>query len=185
MSLSAAKDPDRLRAAKACLAAMLKGRPDTSVENPKYHIEMVEVLAHLSDADLAILSHPVTGLQTTLKYLPTPADVHGFLRDHRARKEQFEPAPTNYRKLNDEPKGAWDAETDYERKKRVVRELLGYDPDERGAPARKNRVPAPPPSPEDFASIKLTTPDKPVSRHLKALLVEQGYFDELRSRNAS
>lgn len=182
MSLNAAKDPEQLRAAKACLAGLLKGRPDTNAENPKYHLEMVEVLAHLSDEDRAILCHPVTGLQTVLKYLPTPADVHGFLRDHKMRREQFAPAPTAYRKLSDESLGPWDQETDYERKRRVVRELLGYDPDKPGTPSKRNLVP---PSADDLAGVKLRTPVQPITRQLKEKLMEEGYFDQLRGHHAA
>lgn len=184
MSLNAAKEPERLRSAKACLAAMMKGRPDTAVENPKYHLEMVETLAHLTEEQLAVLSHPVTGLQTVLKYLPTPADVHTFLREKEERRRQFEPAPSHWKKIEEDPNAPWNKETDAEKKRRVVRELLGYDPDDRGAPAKRNLVP---PSTEDLKSLKLKSPDKPISPQLIAKLEAEGYpfIPGRKTRNAA
>lgn len=164
---------ERLVAARAALSALMKGRPDTNAENPKYLAEMVESLAHLTDQELAWLTHPRDGLQTVCKFLPTPADVHQFLRERKARAEQFQPAPTGWRKLEDEPTAPWNQETDAERKKRVVEELLGYNPDTVGAPA-KRRVFVPP-TDEDLANLKLKTPQAPLSPYLLKALRAQGY----------
>lgn len=169
---NAANNPERLRSAKACLAQMLKGRPEIGAENPKYLLEMVEVLAHVSDEDQAVLSHPVTGLQTVLKYLPTPADIHSFLREHHARKEQFKPAPTSWKKIEDDPDAPWNKETDAERKKRVVEELLGYNPDKKGAPSKRTSTP---PTEQDLKNLQLKSPDKPLTPQLIAKLKAEGY----------
>lgn len=165
---------ERQKAGLKALKALLVGRPETNAENPSYLQEMVEVLAYLTDEELAILTHARTGLQTTLKFLPTPADVHAFLRDARARMEAVRPAPTNYRKLHpDDPKAPWNApaETDAERKKRVVREYLGYDPDR--APARALEKP----SESDLQQVlsNLKTPAGPVSPQLRSALAAEGW----------
>jgi hypothetical protein len=90
---------------------------------------MVEVLSHLTDTEMAALTSPRDGLHTVCRYLPTPADVHGFLRDLEAKKRQFESAPTSWKKIEDDPNAPWNQETDAARKRRVVQELLGYDPE--------------------------------------------------------
>lgn len=152
---------------------MLKGRPDTNAENPQYLAEMVECLAWLTPEEQGWLTHPRSGLQTACKFLPTPADVHGFIRGKREQLEAVRPASTTYRRLNDEPKGPWDEETDYQRKKRVVRELLGYDPDLQGARAEKRVLTAP--TDEDLRNLRLKTPPAPPSRSLIAKLSAEGW----------
>lgn len=161
----------------------MKGRPDTNAENPKYLAEMVESLAHLTDQELAWLTHPRDGLQTVCKFLPTPADVHAFLRDRRARAEQFKPAPTGWRKIEDDPDAPWNKETDAERKKLVVEKLLGYNPDERNAPPK--RAPAPTAG-DDPSIIDLKSPAAPPSPYLMATLCKQNYsFPKRRDDEAA
>jgi hypothetical protein len=129
------------------MSSLLKGRPDTDRESPKYLAGMVEVLAHLTD-------------------------VHEFLRERRARIEQFRPAPTAWRKIEDDPDAPWNRETDAERKRRVVRETLGYDPDARGHHGKRTLTPA---SAEDVANLRLKTPAAPPSPQLIAKLEAEGY----------
>lgn len=150
------------------LQILLKGRPETNAENSKYLAEMVECLAWLSPEELTWLVHPRTGLQTVLKFLPTPADVHTFIRETRARKDQFAPAPTAYRKIEDDPDAPWNRETDAERKRRMVEKVLGYNPEGR----TRNRTVEPG---EHTGKLELKTPAAPVSDALKALLRAQGY----------
>jgi hypothetical protein len=152
----------------------MKGRPDTNAENPKYLADMVEVLAHLTDEERAWLTHPRDGLHTVCKFLPTPADVHGFLRDRKDRLDAVRPAATTYRKLGtDDSDAPWNRETDFERKKRVVRETLGYDPDEQGAtPAKQVLAPA---TAADVANRKLETAPVPPSSFLLAKLEAEGW----------
>jgi hypothetical protein len=166
--------PERLRAAKEALQSLMKGRPDTNAENPKYLADMVEVLAHLTDEERAWLTHPRDGLHTVCKFLPTPADVHGFLRDRKVRLDAVRPAATTYRKLGtDDSDAPWNRETDFERKKRVVRETLGYDPDEQGAtPAKQVLAPA---TAADVANRKLETAPVPPSSFLLAKLEAEGW----------
>lgn len=148
----------------------MKGRPETNTENPNYTAEMVECLAYLTDSELAALTEPRSGLHTVCRYLPTPADVHGFLRDAKARQEASRPAPTTWRKLEGES-GPWDLETDYERKKRVVRELLGYDPDQCSLAPRTLT----PPTADDLSKLDLKTPAAEPSAYLLKTLQQQGY----------
>lgn len=153
------------------MKAILKGRPDSDREQPQYVAEMVETLAYLTDEEHAWMSHPRTGLNTVCKFLPTPADVHEFLRERRAKVEQFRPAPTAWRKIEDDPSAPWHLETDYERKRRVVREYLGYNPGESKGEAGPRTLETPPPG----FKVELKTPAAPVSESLKAFLRQQGW----------
>lgn len=159
-------------AAKTALSNLMKGRPDTNAENPKYLAEMVESLAHLTDQELAWLTSPRDGLHTVCKFLPTPADVHQFLREKREKLEQFKPAATSWRKIEDNPEAPWNRETDAERKRRLVLEVLGYDPDNRG---HQQKPALTEPSDADVKNLKLTTPTKPISKELRENLQAQGW----------
>ncbi len=155
----------------------MKGRPETAIENPNYLADMVEVLAYLTDEELAWLTHPRDGLHTVSRYLPTPADVHAFLRDRKARLEAVRPAPTNWRKLApDDPAAPWNAEPDADRKARLVKQLLGYNPSPQAQMLERARSATPTaPTPQELRDLKLKTPAAPPSSRLKALLREQGY----------
>lgn len=152
------------------LETLLKARPENGKEDPDYIVAMVESLSWLTPEEHGWLTHPRTGLQTVCKFLPTPADVHEFLRERRAKLEAVLPAATTYRRLNEET-GPWDQETDYERKKRVVRELLGYDPDRRQPPRREPVVP----TEDELRNLKLKTSPAPPSRYLIAKLEADGW----------
>lgn len=161
-----------MRMAAETLEALLKARPDTGREEPDYLAAMVKSLSWLTPEEHGWVTHPRDGLQTVCKFLPTPADVHEFLRARHARLEAVKPAPTTYRRLADEP-GPWDQETDFERKKRVVKQHLGYNPDDAGKAAERRTFT--PPSADDLATIQLKTPAAPVSDELKAMLRDEGY----------
>ena len=151
---------------------LMRGRPDYGKESPDYAVGLTETLSYLTDEELAWITNPRDGLATVCKFLPTAADVHEFIRNKRAKLDEFKPAHTNYRRLNDE-KGPWDAETDFERKKRVVMECLGYNPDDRGRPAEKRTFTAP--DEATVRNLKLKTPPAGPSPYLIALLQEQGW----------
>lgn len=170
-SASLRLSPEQELAAAETLAAILKGRPETERESPAYVRDMVEVLSELSPEEHGWLRDTREGLATRCKFLPTPADVFELIRERKAKAEQFKPAHTNYRRLNDEPPGAWDLETDYERKRRVVRELLGYNPGEQSAPKRELTLP----TEDEVRSMKLKTPAAPITPQLRALLESQGW----------
>lgn len=152
---------------------LLKGRPDTGREDPAYVAGMVESLSWLTDEERGWISHPRDGLHTVCKFLPTAADVHGFIRDKRARMEASRPGATTYRRLGAES-GPWDKETDYERKARIVRELLGYNPSPAGCQVEPKRGQTPPTT-QDMTDLTLKTPPAPPSRYLIAQLEADGW----------
>jgi hypothetical protein len=151
----------------------MRGRPDYGKESPDYAVGFTESLSYLSDEELGWVTDPREGLGTVCKFLPTAADLHEFLRNKRAKMEAFKPAHTTYRRLNEET-GPWDKETDYERKARVVRELLGYNPSP-GAQQKEAKRELVPPTAEDLANLKLKTPPAPPSKYLLAQLRADGW----------
>jgi len=66
-----------------------------------------------------------------------------------------------------------EVEAEIERRKKIVRETLGYDPMDKYKTVKRELTEA---TKEDLDSITLKTPAKPVSEELKRLLWEQGYF---------
>lgn len=154
------------------LQTLLAARPDTGREEPDYLAAMVKTLSWLTPEEHAWLTHPREGLHTLCKFLPTPADVHEFLRARRARLEAVQPAPTTYRRLAAEESGPWDQETDYERKRRVVREALGYNPEKADIVAKRTLTA---PTDEEVRNLRLKTPAGPISSQLKAKLESEGW----------
>ena len=136
-------------------------------------VNLAESLSYLSEADLAVVLHPLNGVAARSKFLPTFADIAACLQDHKNKQEQFQPAHTQYKRLAEET-GPWDRETDYERKARVVRELLGYNPSPKAQKieAKGELVP---PTDEDWANIKLTILPAPPSRYLIDQLEAEGW----------
>jgi hypothetical protein len=119
-----------------------------------------------------VILHPINGVLARTKFLPTFADVAAVLQDHKNKQEQFKPAHTTYRRIEDE-RGPWDDETDTERKARVVRELLGYNPMERGVTASPRSFE--PPSAEDMKNLKLKSPADGPSQELIDQLAAEGW----------
>lgn len=154
------------------LESLLKTRPDTGREPPEYLAAMVQSLAWLTPEEHAWVTHPREGLHTVCKFLPTAADVHEFIRAKRERIEAARPAPTTYRRLTAEEPGPWDHETDYDRKRRVVRDCLGYNPDARGPATSRTFTP---PTAEDMANLRLKTPPAKPSPYLISTLHAQGW----------
>lgn len=151
----------------------MRGRPDYGKESPEYAVGLTDTLSYLTDEELAWITNPRDGLATVCKFLPTPADVHEFLRARREKAEQFKPAHTTWRKIEDDPNAPWNRETDAERKRRVVKELLGYNPMERGVTASPRSFE--PPSAEDMRNLKLKSPADGPSRELIAQLEAEGW----------
>lgn len=147
--------------------------PDYGKAPPEYIVGFAEALSYLSSDELAVVLHPKDGIATRCQYLPTIADIHAVLRDAKARQDQFKPAHTIYRRLNEDT-GPWDQETDYERKARLVKELLGYNPSPKAQQfeARRELVP---PTAEDIKNLRLKTPPAPPSRYLLDQLAAEGW----------
>ena len=162
---------EQLDAGRKAAKKILGAYPDYGKASPEYIVGFAEALSYLSPAELEIVTDPRHGLAARCQYLPTIADIHQCIRDRKAADEQFKPAPTTYQRLG-EMTGPWDQETDFERKKRVVMECLGYNPDARGAPAKRVLVE---PTEEEVRNLKLKTPPAPPSRYLIEQLQRDGW----------
>ena len=152
---------------------LMRARPDYGKESTEYAVGLTETLSYLTDEELAWIANPREGLGTVCKFLTTAADVHDFLRAKRAKEAEYKPAHTAYRRLN-EDSGPWEKETDYERKARVVRELLGYNPSAKAQQLEPKRELVPPTA-EDLRNLKLKTPPGPISRQLREKLEAEGW----------
>ena len=164
---------DRVDLARRAAKKILSGYPDFGKASPEYVVNLAESLSYLSEAELAIVLHPVTGVAARCKFLPTFADIMAVLNEHRTKQEQFQPAHTQYKRLAEET-GPWDKETDFERKARVVKELLGYNPSPAAEALEPKRV-LTAPTAEDMANLQLKTPPAPPSKYLIAFLEKQGW----------
>jgi hypothetical protein len=162
-----------MEAGRRAAKKILSGFPDYGKAPPEYVVNLAESLSYLNDEELAVILHPINGVLARTKFLPTFADISAVLVDHRNRQEQFKPAHTQYKRLN-EDNGPWDRETDYERKARVVRELLGYNPSAKAQQTEAKRELVPPTA-EDLRNLKLKTPPGPISRELRAHLEAEGW----------
>jgi hypothetical protein len=164
-----------MRMAAEAYETIMRGRPDYGKETTEYAVGLTECLSYLSEEELQWVTDPRDGLSTYAEYskfLPQPCDVHEFIRAKRAKTLQFKPH-TTYRRLNDDH-GPWDKETDYERKAKVVKELLGYNPSPKAqqVDAKRELVP---PTAEDLKNLRLKTPEAPPSRYLIAQLEAEGW----------
>jgi hypothetical protein len=152
---------------------LMRARPDYGKESAEYAVGLTETLSYLTDEELMWIANPRDGLATVCKFLPTAADVHDFLRAKKAKEAEYKPAHTAYRRLNEDT-GPWDRETDYERKARVVKELLGYNPSPKAQEIEPKRELVPPTA-EDLKNLKLKTPPAPASKYLIAHLEAEGW----------
>jgi len=125
---------------------------------------------------VAWLTDPRQGIHTRCKFLPAAADVHEFLRERRARRDQFKsPPPIGiYQKFGREPEERL-SEADIERRKRLVREALGR---EVGTAAASGPTQADFDRAEELAlrgAVALKSPPGPVSRQLVDQLLQDGF----------
>lgn len=162
-----------MEAGRKAAKKILSSFPDYGKAPPEYVVNLAESLSYLSDEELAVVLHPLNGVAARTKFLPTFADISAVLVDHRAKQEQFKPAPTTYKRLTAE-QGPWDQETDFERKARVVKELLGYNPSPKAQQTEAKRELVPP-STEDLKNLKLKTPASGPSPYLIAHLKAEGW----------
>lgn len=165
---------ERMEAGKRAAKKIVSSFPDYGKAPPEYLVNLAESLSYLSDDELAVVLHPLSGVVARTKFLPTFADISAVLVEHRNRQEQFTPAPTQYKRLEAE-QGPWDRETDYERKARVVAELLGYNPSPQAQRMESAKRELVPPTAEDLRNLKLKTPSGPISRELRAKLEADGW----------
>jgi hypothetical protein len=127
-------------------------------------VQIIECLSDLAVNDFLSVTNPRTGIHTICKFLPSVAEVHEFIRLEHERRDQFKPAHTTYHRFAAEP------EIDIpplERRKQVVRETLGYDPQHQ----RRKEEPAFKPGPSIHGDHRdLQTPARPASDELKRLI---------------
>lgn len=164
---------ERMEAGKRAAKKIISSFPDYGKAPPEYVVNLAESLSYLNDEELAVVLHPLNGVAARTKFLPTFADISAVLVENRAKQEQFKPAHTQYKRLTEE-QGAWEKETDYERKARVVRELLGYNPSHKAQQLEPKRELVPPTA-EDLRNLKLKTPSGPISRQLREKLEADGW----------
>jgi hypothetical protein len=158
---------------------LLKGRPSTDREDTAYLSGMIEHLSYLTDEEIGWITHPRDGLHTVCKYLPTPADVAEFVRAKReaANKTFRNPAPTGaYAYFTPDPDDNKPLpESEKERRARVVREALGYNPLDKYRATGKARE-FTEPTGEDLENLKVAKPTKSdLTPQLKALLEQEGW----------
>jgi hypothetical protein len=157
--------------ARTAAKRILSAYPDYGKAPPEYIINFAEALSYLTETELAAVLDPRTGIVSRCQFLPTIADIHALLRESEQKAAQFAPTDSGYTRFK-EDFGPWDDETDYERKRRVVREALGYNPGDKGRAGKRDLVP---PTAEDLANLKLKTPPAPASKYLIAQLKADGW----------
>lgn len=157
--------------ARTAAKRILSAYPDYGKAPPEYIINFAEALSYLTESEIEVVLDIRSGVVSRCQFLPTIADVHELLREHEKGQAQFARTDSGYTRFGQDF-GPWDDETDYERKRRVVREALGYNPGEKGRIEKRELVP---PTAEDLKNLKLKTPAAPASKYLIALLKADGW----------
>jgi hypothetical protein len=137
-------------------------------------LQMSALVAYLDTLESALVDRLLSvteGIQTVTKYVPSIAELAAHKATLEANVLQFRPHTTW--KRAEIPRGPWDEETDYERKRRIVREALGYDPNQRTAPKRD--LVRPTDDEVSKAAAGLKTPERPISPQLRAKLEAEGW----------
>lgn len=114
------------------------------------------------------MAHPLTGVATKCKYLPTIADLKQFVED---RFKRLNTRSTTYKYLKPGEGDPLDMAT-AEKRKATVLETLGYDPSQ---PYERKREPLPAGIMDAieegrWSSANLKTPPAPPSAELKTLV---------------
>lgn len=160
----------QVEAAKTATKRIMSCFPDYGKAPPDYMVALMDCLTWLSPEELAWVTDPRNGLTTVCKFLPTPGDVHEFIRAKREKAEQFRSHPTSgYKRLMDEAPDP--RPPTLEERKAVVLRGLGYDPQQRTSPKRELMEPTA--AEVEFTIANLKTPSEPISDELRQLLAEQ------------
>jgi hypothetical protein len=69
---------------------ILSAYPDYGKAPPEYIFNFAEALSYLTEDEMAIVTNPRNGVASRCQFLPTIADVHALLREHKAKAEQNE-----------------------------------------------------------------------------------------------
>ena len=153
--------------ARTTAKKILSAYPDFGKAPPEYIINFADALAYLNPDDIAVLVHPTEGLATRCQFLPTIADIHALLKERRARFDKVRATlPRNVL-----PPDPLPADTDFERRRAQVLELLGYNPQARAIPVKRKLVP---PTQADLDGLKSKLPPPaPATRELWAEIERQ------------
>jgi len=103
---------------------ILSAYPDYGKAPREYLLSVTEFIAYQIPEVQEALAHPLTGLASKCKYLPTIADIKQFIED-RARRTNTR--ATGYRYLKPGEEDQVDIPPGERRKAQVLAEL-GYDP---------------------------------------------------------
>lgn len=153
---------------------ILSAYPDYGKAPDGYLLSVTEFIAYQIPEVQEALAHPLTGIATKCKYLPTIADLKQFIDDRAKRLNTRATGYRYFRRGEGDPLDIPDAE----RRKAQVLAELGYDP---SGPKVEKRTPIEPAILDaieegSWSSDHLKTPARPASPELKALLIEQGYL---------
>jgi hypothetical protein len=152
---------------------ILSGYPDYGKAPREYLLAVTEFIAYQIPEVQEALAHPLTGIATKCKYLPTIADLREFIED---RAKRLNTRATGYRYLRPGENDPVEMSPHERRKAQVIAEL-GYDPSKPRDEKRKPIEPAILDAIEEgsWSPEHLKTPARPISPELRALLIEQGY----------
>ena len=171
-SISSSPKPDaaKMEEARQSVKRMLSSYPDYGRAPAEYLLTLTEFVAGLTEIEKSIVFDWKNGVTARTKFLPTIADMTEVINEFTAKRKQFEPAHTAYRRF--EPEAPLPPEeTDLERRKRVVQELLGYNPQAKDTPVKRVLVP---PTAEDLANLKSKLPPPgPPTRELREVIARQ------------
>jgi hypothetical protein len=169
------------------MEVLLKGKPASDREDGKYLAEMIEAISYCTPEEHGWLTHPRQGLHTRLKFLPTPADVFEFIREQQAKRDQVkathpsDKGPYAYFRKTDVPQPPPTT------RRQQVANLLGYDPDTKGALKPTRNADLTPPTADDLDTVAKASkiPPQPASPFLKRYLAESGYVVRDNSQPAT
>lgn len=148
---------------------LLQGRPDYGKESPEYTAGIADALSWLTDQELAWLTDPRDGLHTVCQYLPTPADVHNFLKTKRAKEDQFK-SRAPWKPFAPEPYIPPLSPESRTRMQKLVDDLRR----DWVEPGRANGFTYRP-ADEIKSSSDLKSPDGPISDELRQQLIDSGW----------
>lgn len=160
---------------------ILSAYPDYGKAPDEYLLSVAEFIAYQIPEVQEALAHPLTGIATKCKFLPTIADLREFIEGRAKRLNTRATGYRYFRRGEDDPVEISPAE----RRKAQVLAELGYDPSK--PRTRKPIEPAILDAIEEkrWSSADLKTPARPPSPELKALLIEQGYLLPIKTEQAA
>lgn len=160
---------------------ILSAYPDYGKAPDGYLLSVTEFIAYQIPEVQEALAHPLTGIATKCKFLPTIADLKQFIEERAKRLYDPPRAYPLFKRDEVNPRPEPD------RRKAQVLAELGYDPSKPEAVKRKPLEPAIIDAIEEgrWSSEQLKTTARPISPELRALLIEQGYLLPVKTPQAA